>query len=323
MHLERPTVEPAFKFDSNPIPERRENMNIFEKLGFWWDQKAMPTTAPERGFDQVMKRFDKSIEDFVWNASAIDGNPFTREEVETLLKGISVGNRTLCDQGQVLSLIEAYKYLHKQLVSQDFSLSKSHFSTVQSYVTQCEHWEYGVFRGEGRELKFTPSVRLGSTRYYPTPTVAGGVALNRHFHQTIASLENEIPNGLIRAIAFYMAAMLNQYFFSGNKRVASLMMNAILLSEGIDAINILASKKKIYDEKMSRFFQTKNATEMMLFLMQCHPASTILAESSAQSHQAAVTKGSAADEFSARDSRGARNAPENRHNLRSLLASLG
>ena len=51
------------------------------------------------------------------------------------------------------------------------------------------------------------------------------------------------------------------------------MMNGILLTAGIDAISVPASKAQDFNEKMVRFYMHKDATEMMAFLVECHPDS--------------------------------------------------
>ncbi|XBS71286.1 hypothetical protein ABK905_10265 [Acerihabitans sp. KWT182] len=49
------------------------------------------------------------------------------------------------------------------------------------------------------------------------------------------------------------------------------MMNGVLMSNGIDAISIPAAKAHEFNEKMARFYLGKDATEMMAFLVECHP----------------------------------------------------
>ena len=64
------------------------------------------------------------------------------------------------------------------------------------------------------------------------------------------------------------------------------MMNGILMSAGIDAISVPAAKAQEFNESMVRFYMHKDATEMMAFLVGCHPdAERILAEVPAPSRQ--------------------------------------
>jgi hypothetical protein len=49
------------------------------------------------------------------------------------------------------------------------------------------------------------------------------------------------------------------------------LMNGILMSAGIDALSVPAAKAQEFNENMVRFYLTKDATEMMAFLLDCHP----------------------------------------------------
>lgn len=49
------------------------------------------------------------------------------------------------------------------------------------------------------------------------------------------------------------------------------MMNGVLMSHGIDAISVPAAKVQEFNEKMVRFYFSKDATEMMDFLAGCRP----------------------------------------------------
>ena len=80
-----------------------------------------------------------------------------------------------------------------------------------------------------------------------------------------------------RAMAFFLFAALQQFFFDGNKRTGRFMMNGVLMSHGMDAISVPAAKAQAFNEKMVRFYLSKDASGMMAFLAGCHPdASAIL-----------------------------------------------
>lgn len=68
-----------------------------------------------------------------------------------------------------------------------------------------------------------------------------------------------------------MFGALQQFFFDGNKRTSRFMMNGVLMSHGIDAISIPAAKAQEFNDKMIRFYLNRDASEMMQFLVECHP----------------------------------------------------
>lgn len=217
------------------------------------------------------------LPEFVWDASFLEGNPFTFPEVKTLLDGVTIGGRKLSDQEQVLNLAESAKKLLALVRHSKFALDKATFVHLHSLVARNEALEWGVFRGEGKEKNYTPDVSLGEQgRHSPLPTIAEAPVLNAVFNQGLSALETEVPNPFEKALAFFLFGALQKFYFRGNKRTSRFMMNGILMSAGIDAISVPAAKAPEFNEKMVRFYVGKDGSEMMTFLAGCHPDASIL-----------------------------------------------
>lgn len=248
-------------------------MDIFNTLGFHWNREAVPSIIPTHSIARVVFRFHRMLPEFVWDASVLEGNPFTFPEVKTLLDGVTIGGRKISDQEQVLNLAESSKRLLSLVKVGHFTLTKATFTELHSIVARNEALEWGVFRGEGTEVNYTPDVGLGEHgRHTPLPTVSGAPELNRIFKNGLQALVDCPP--FEKAAAFFLFGALQQFFFDGNKRTSRFMMNGILMLNGIDAISVPAAKAQEFNEKMVRFYLTKDATEMMLFLVDCHPEAT-------------------------------------------------
>ena len=247
-------------------------MDIFSALGFWWDRSCVPTDIPVHSLERVCFRFHRLLPEFVWDAGVLEGNPFTFPQVKTLLEGVTVGGHKLSDQEQILNLAESSRRLLALVKAGQFSFDKKTFCELHSLVARDEALEWGHFRGEGQEKSYTPEVSLGEHgRYAPLPTRDGAPELNRVFMQGVQSFEEHGVAPFEKALAFSLFGALQQFFFDGNKRTSRLVMNGILLSHGIDALSIPAAQAQAFNEKMVRFYLSKDATEMMAFLAQCHP----------------------------------------------------
>ncbi len=245
-------------------------MEPFNALGFHWKRSAVPSVVPVHSIQRVSFRFHRMLPEFVWDASMLEGNPFTFPEVKTLLDGVTVGGRKISDQEQVLNLAESSKHLLALVKGGQFTVTKAIFTELHSIVARNEALEWGVFRGEGQEANYTPDVGLGELgRYTPLSTVSGAPELNRVFQEGLLALDAYEP--FEKAMAFFLFGALQQFFFDGNKRTARFMMNGVLMSSGIDAISVPAGKVQEFNEKIVRFYLTKDATEMMAFLVNCHP----------------------------------------------------
>jgi len=258
-------------------------MELFSALGFHWNRSAVPGVVPIHSTERVAFRFHRMLPEFVWDASVLEGNPFTFPEVKTLLDGVTIGGRKISDQEQVLNLAQSSKHLLALVKGGKFSLDKATFMALHSLVARNEALEWGHFRGEGQETGYTPDVGLGEHgRYTPLPTMAGAPDLNRVFTSGLQALQREVPQPFEKAAAFFLFGALQQFFFDGNKRTSRFMMNGILMSAGIDAISVSAAKVQEFNENMVRFYLDKDATEMMEFLVSCHPDATTIQQNNPQ-----------------------------------------
>jgi hypothetical protein len=217
-------------------------MNLFTSLGFRWDRSAISIAVPSHKVERACFRFYKMLPEFVWDASVLEGNPLTFVEVKTLLDGAPIGARKTSDKEQVLNLGASSKCLLAMIKSAQFSLSKPVFTELNGIVTSKEGLAQGVFREQGAD---------------------------QMFNEGTSCLQACEP--FERAIAFFLFGALQRFFFSGNKRTSQFMMNGVLMSHGIDAISVPAAKSHEFHEKMGRFYQSRDATEMMAFLAVCHP----------------------------------------------------
>jgi prophage maintenance system killer protein len=108
-------------------------------------------------------------------------------------------------------------------------------------------------------------------RFTPLATEKGAGRLNEVFSNGIRALEEGVANPFERANAFFLFGSLQQFFFDGNKRTSRFMMNGLLMREGIDGISIPAVRAAEFNSRMVDFYVTRNATEMMAFVLDCHP----------------------------------------------------
>ena len=116
-------------------------------------------------------------------------------------------------------------------------------------------------------------VSIAGTQHQPPPWEALPERFERGFQQlaTIASAHE-------RAIATFLFCALHQFFHDGNKRTGRLMMNGELLSAGLDAVSVPASRVLEFNTAMIRFYEGRDATEMMEFMANCSLDETLRLE---------------------------------------------
>ncbi len=174
-------------------------MQLFEKLGFRWDRCAVVPAVAPASVDRSLFRYKQMLAQFVFDARALEGNPFTFPQVQTLMDGVTVGGHKISDAQQVLNLAAAAKELLSLVKSGNFELNKPTFDRLHTLVAKEEAWEWGHFRGEGKETSMTWPVQLGEDEYWPQLTEAGAATLKGIFDEGVNALVTEVPDPRLRS----------------------------------------------------------------------------------------------------------------------------
>ncbi|MGC8500789.1 MAG: Fic family protein [Leptospirillia bacterium] len=223
-------------------------------LGFFWDPGAIPSreSLPFRGTNEALFRLRKILSEFVFRDAYLEGNPLTYPEVSTLMDGISVGGRKVSDVEQVLNLRNAWNRAEILLSRTEFSLSKEIFCEINGLVAQNEALAWGEFR--------TGNVGIGGTTWIPPDWHTLPERFEKGLEKVVL-----IENPLERAMVFSLWTARVKFFFDGNKRTGRIMLSAELMKNGLDAISIPDTSRQTFNEKMIRFYETGDATDMMMF----------------------------------------------------------
>ena len=73
-------------------------------------------------------------------------------------------------------------------------------------------------------------------------------------------------------MAFSLWTAREQFFWDGNKRTGRIMMAGELMRNGYDALSIPNARREEYNRKMIDFYDSADATEMMVFYQSLFPS---------------------------------------------------
>lgn len=191
--------------------------------------------------------------DFVYNTAALEGNMMTYPEVETLLEGITVGGHKLSDEQQILNQNRSVKLLFSLLEKDAFSPTKATLCQLHAEVAREEALSWGVFR-DG-------NVNISGTDYFPPEPSELDHVFQEGIEQILA-----IQQPILRGVAYFLFGARSQFFYDGNKRVSRLMMNGILLSEGMPMLNIKAKDKLAFNQTMIQFYDSGDYLPALIYL---------------------------------------------------------
>ena len=234
-----------------------ESASPLSGLNFRFDRQAVAAlqaglrlTGDKR---RALFMAEKMRVDFVFHTVALEGNPVTLPEVQTLVDGISVGGRKVSDVEQVLNLNESLTYLIGRVRTSAFTLDAATACTIQGLVARNEALTWGTFR-DGK-------VTIAGTEYEP-PAAEQLPAL---FEAGRLALLQE-PDTVLRAFLVFLWGSLSQFFYDGNKRTSRLLCSGILMSAGLPPLMILSKDQLVYNQTMKAFYDTQDATEALRWL---------------------------------------------------------
>ena len=228
-----------------------------EIINFDWsfDEKSVRDFSV--GKDLAFFRLKKLMAEFVWDIIHLEDNAYTFTEVQTLIEGVTVGGYSLSDQKQVLNQFESLKYLLKLIKNDKFMFNQENILSAHNIIAESEALKWGCLRdGE---------VRIGGTEHKPPLAVE----LNK-LHLLGIDEILKIENIFERALVYFCFGSINQFFYDGNKRTSRWTMNGILMSNSFNYLSIPGDRKVEFNQQMVNFYDTKDATEVMKFLISCY-----------------------------------------------------
>ena len=196
---------------------------------------------------------EKMRVDFVFHTAALEGNPITFPEVQTLLDGITVGGRKVSDAEQVLNLNQSLSYVLQSVKTNDFTLDKKTACAIQGIVARHEALIWGEFRDQ--------KVFISGTEYEPP----AAQDLDLCFDKGLAHLLAE-SDPVLRAFLVFLWGSINQFFDDGNKRTSRLLCSGVLMMHGLPPLMLLSKDQLIYNQTMKDFYDTQDATPALTWL---------------------------------------------------------
>lgn len=142
-------------------------MPLFDKLGFRWDRSNVPVSTPT-SVAEILASFRRRRAEVVYDASALEGNPLSFQEVAALLAGDPVSGHDPADLRQVRNLAAAAQELAILVEAGRFRLNKTTSDRLHALIAREEALEWGQFRGEGQYCDITPRVSLGVGTFIPS-----------------------------------------------------------------------------------------------------------------------------------------------------------
>lgn len=184
--------------------------------------------------------------DAVYKSANLEGIAVTFAETNDILNDVNVENIKPSEVSKVFCLRDAWKYIIDN-VNSDIHLV--FIQEVHSLVAKGElqYSELGVLRKEG--------VLISGTKWRPElPEV-------NKLHKELNQIQS-IKNNTDRALTIMLWIMRSQMFKDGNKRVATMICNKILIENGNGIMSIPVELDGKFKTLLVGYYETNNMEEI-------------------------------------------------------------
>ncbi len=190
----------------------------------------------------------RNIVDYIWKSANLEGIGVTYPETQTIYEGGIVNGLTVDNIIAINNLKYAWQFiLENDEIECDFNvLCHLHKLTCDKLVLD---------QNLGK-LRTTP-VNIGGTTWKPDFPIESQV---KEELQDLLSQPEKTSTEI--AIEVMLWVMRRQMFIDGNKRVAMLLANKIMIDNGCGIITISLENQKLFFEKLIKFYETGNNTDL-------------------------------------------------------------
>ena len=190
----------------------------------------------------------RNIVDYIWKSANLEGIGVTYPETQTIYEGGIVNGLTVDNIIAINNLKYAWQFiLENDEIECDFNvLCHLHKLTCDKLVLD---------QNLGK-LRTTP-VNIGGTTWKPDFPIESQV---KEELQDLLSQPEKTSTEI--AIEVMLWVMRRQMFIDGNKRVAMLLANKIMIDNGCGIITISLENQKLFFEKLIKFYETGDNTDL-------------------------------------------------------------
>lgn len=190
----------------------------------------------------------RNIVDYIWKSANLEGIGVTYPETQAIYDGGIVNGLTVDNIIAINNLKYAWEFiLENENINYDYNtLCQIHKLTADKLVLQ---------ENLGK-LRSTP-VSIGGTSYKPAFPIES--MIKEELEELLN--QNEKTKTEI-SIEIMLWIMRRQMFIDGNKRVAMLFANKIMIDNGCGIISIEQKNQQLFYEKLIKYYETNNMDDL-------------------------------------------------------------
>lgn len=212
-----------------------DNSGIENILEFEWNQLLIPKSFPQYDLELVATNYLKLIKDHIYSLVLVSSNNIkSKDHIDLLLDGNTVGGYLIKDQQEVLNIINISNFFINAVRQNNFEIDQLFFNNIQEMIL------YRI-----NDLSTTTTI----VDFKKIKIIL--MNIDNHFEKAVLILLFLINNNSVIC--------------------AHVMMNTVLIFSGLEAILIDQKKINEYRKKVHYFIESNNADQLIQFIYDCYP----------------------------------------------------
>ena len=190
----------------------------------------------------------RNIVDYIWKSANLEGIGVTYPETQAIYDGGIVNGLTVDNIIAICNLKNAWQFI---LENKDINYNFNVLCHIHKLVADRLVLEHDLGK-----IKTTP-VNIGGTKWQPQFPIESQI-----IEELNSLLNQEDKSKTEIAIEVMLYIMRRQMFIDGNKRVAMLFANRIMIDNGCGIISIAQEYQPTFYEKLIKYYETNDMNDL-------------------------------------------------------------
>lgn len=163
----------------------------------------------------------RNLVDYIWKSANLEGIAVTFPETQTIFEGVSVQGKSIDDINSIVQMKHGWQYLFSTL---EEDLTVAYIKKLHLELGKMTIINAGSFRLD--------EVRIAGSSYIPPMPVQEKV------EEALSKILNSNSGWTEKALDLMLYLVKQQLFYDGNKRIAMMTANKVLISHGCGILSV-------------------------------------------------------------------------------------
>ena len=188
----------------------------------------------------------RNLVDYIWKSANLEGIAVTFPETQTIYEGISVQGKSIDDINSIVQMKHGWQYLLATL-DKDLTLE---------YVKKL-HLELGKMTVINAGSLRLDEVRIAGSSYIPPLPDAKVVAA------ALEKIGNADAGWTEKALDYMLYFVKKQLFYDGNKRIAMMVANKVLIAHGCGILSVSQEHLEQFFTLLVGYYEDESRKEIL------------------------------------------------------------